>query len=42
MEEVGFVDQFVESGIEPVEQLEVVAKYIPNFVDARTDIGFHI
>ena len=41
MEEVGFVDQFVESDTEPAEQLEVVAKDIPNLVDARMDIGFH-
>ena len=41
MEEVGFVDQFVESDTKLVDKLEVVAEDIPNLVDARMDIGFH-
>ena len=41
MEEVGFADQFVELDAEPAEQLEVVAKDIPNLVDAGTEVGFH-
>ena len=39
--EVGFADQFVESDVEPAEQLEVVAEDIPTLVDARMDISFH-
>ena len=39
--DVGFVDQFVESDIEPIEQLEVFAEDIPNLVDVGMDIGFH-
>ena len=41
MEEVGFSDQFVESDTKPIDQLEVVAKDIPNLVDDGMDIGFH-
>ena len=41
MEEVSFVDQFVESDIEPTEQLEFVAKDIPNLADAGTKVSFH-
>ena len=42
VEEVGFVDNFEESDIEPTKQLEVVAKDISNLVDARTEVGFHV
>ena len=41
MEKVGFVDQFVESDIEPVEKIEVVAEDVPNLVDSRIEISFH-
>lgn len=41
MEEVGYVDQFVEPNIEPAEQLEVVAEDIPKLVDVGMEIGFH-
>ena len=39
--EVGFVDQIVESDTKLVEQLEVVAKDIPNLVDVEMEVGFH-
>ena len=41
VEEVGFADQFVELDVEPTEQLEVVAKDIPNLVDVGMEISFH-
>ena len=41
VEEVGFADQFVELDAEPGKQLEVVAKDIPNLVDAGIEVGFH-
>ena len=41
VEDIGFFDQFVESDIEPIEKLEVVAEDIPNLVDVGMDIGFH-
>ena len=41
VEEVGFVDQFVESNTKPTEQLEAVAKDIPNLADVGMEIGFH-
>ena len=39
--EVGFVDQCVESNMEPIEKLVVVVAEIPNLFDARIEIGFH-
>ena len=41
MEEVGFVDHFVEANAEPVEELDVVAEGIPNLIDTRMEVGFH-
>ena len=41
VEEVGFVDQFVDLDAEPAEKLEVVAEDIPKLVDAGTEVGFH-
>lgn len=39
--EVGFIDQFVESNVKPLEKLEVVVEDIHNLVDAGMEIGFH-
>ena len=39
--EVGFVDQCVESNVEPIQQLVVVDVEIYNFVDVGIEIGFH-
>ena len=36
VEEVGFVDQFVEPDTKPAKQIEVVAEDIPNLVDSGT------
>ena len=41
MEEVGFVNQFLYLDVEPAEQLEVVAKDIPNLIDVGIKIFFH-
>ena len=41
VEEVGFVDQFVEPDTKPTEQLEVFAEGIPNLVDVGVEVGFH-
>ena len=41
MEEIGFVDQFMEPDTKPAEQLEVVAEDIPNLVDVGMEISFH-
>ena len=41
MEEVDFSDKFVESNTKLVENLEFVAKDIPNLVDVKIEVGFH-
>ena len=42
MEEVGFVDQIVESYEKLLEKLEIVAEDIPNLVDVGIEVGFHV
>lgn len=41
MEEVGFVDQYVECDIEPIEWHVVFSQDILNLVDFGIEIGFH-
>lgn len=42
MEEVGFVNQFVDFDLEPTEQLEVVAEDLPNLFDVGIEVGFYV
>ena len=39
--EVGFVDQCVDSNVEPIEKLVDVTVEIPNLVDVGIEIDFH-
>ena len=41
VEEVGFIDQFVEPDVELTEKLEVFVEDIPNLVDVGIEVGFH-